>query len=136
MNYVFQYAKKYLLISVLIIIILINFRFYKTILFVLLYIILLFFFFRDSQVKQKNDRNHVYAPASGKIIKIIDMGDQYQIAIFINLWDEHIQYVPYNGLKTSELYKKGKFNPAFYYSVFKCTKSTNRWIQCLLWNPA
>ena len=119
MNYVFQYAKKYLIISFLIIIILINFRIFLPIPFIIMYVYFLFYFFRRPEIKIKNDRDHVYSPATGKVLKIIDMGDMYQIAIFINLWDEHIQYVPYSGYKTDELYKRGKFNPAYVFAKGK-----------------
>jgi phosphatidylserine decarboxylase len=118
-NYVFKYAKKYLLISFLIMIFAINFKLVYLASFSLIYIYLLFYFFRKPERVEKPDKNYIFAPSYGKVIKIIETDNQYQVAIFINLWDIHIQYVPYDGKITSQIYKEGKFNPAFLFEKGK-----------------
>lgn len=131
MNYVFTYSKKYLLIFLIILIFAIKFKYYSLSLLIIFCIFCLFYFFRRPDIKIKNESNNIYAPASGKIIKILDHGNVIQIAIFINLWDAHIQYIPYNGIILDQIYKKGKFNAAY---IFKKGKDNERLIHYIQTN--
>ncbi len=70
-------------------------------------------FFRIPVIKVVNDENAIVAPSFGRIQKIMKIDNQIYISIFLSVFDPHIQYVPYNGLLLSQIYKKGTFRAAF-----------------------
>ena len=67
--------------------------------------------------------NTIISPADGNILEIINHGDVYQVIIFLNINNIHIQYSPINGKIVSTKYKKGEFNPAY---LFKKSQYNER----------
>jgi len=124
-NFCLDYVKKHVIFAILMIII--GYKFWYKYILISGIVILLFiiYFFRRPKVNTQRSRNFAVSPASGKIIKIQERDGLLQIAIFINLWDAHVQYVPYNGIVQSQIYKKGQFNAAY---LFKKGKDNEKLI--------
>lgn len=112
-NYTFIYEPKALFIFLLCIFIFYKLNFKKISLFFLLCICFLFYFFRIPEINKKKNDKFIFGPCYGTVKKITKTEHYTQIAIFINLTDPHIQYVPYDGVIRKILYKKGEFNPAY-----------------------
>jgi len=124
-NFALDYVQKHIIF--LIIMIIIGYKLSYTYILITGIVLLLFvfYFFRRPKNNIIKSNNHIISPASGKVIKIQERDGLLQIAIFINLWDAHIQYAPYNGIIKSQIYKKGNFNPAF---LFKKGKDNEKLI--------
>jgi phosphatidylserine decarboxylase len=69
-------------------------------------------FFRDPERRIVVDPEIIYSPADGKIIEISDLGEEYCIKIFMNLFNVHVQRSPVDGMVRKIVYKKGTFFPA------------------------
>ena len=53
------------------------------------------------------------APCDGKLLRVVQhTNGQTQIAIFLNIHNIHVQYVPITGTITSVVHKPGEFHPA------------------------
>ena len=118
-NYCFHYVPKHVIFSILLI--LVGYRFWLKYFMIIgiIYFLFLLYFFRIPKHKGEVDKNFVYAPCYGKIIKIQQRDGLLQIATFINLWNPHVQYVPYPGVVQKQIYKKGQFNPAYLFAKGK-----------------
>lgn len=113
-NFVLDYVQKQFLFSIFLIIIGYKFSYKYILLTGIVILLFLIYFFRRPTINTLRSRNHLISPASGKVIKIQEReGGLLQIAIYINLWDAHVQYVPYDGIVQSQIYKPGKFHPAY-----------------------
>jgi phosphatidylserine decarboxylase len=83
------------------------------------YISLLFFFFilfflRTPNKKLiKSDPNIFYSPSSGYVRDISIQNENLSISLFLNLFDNHTQYVPINSVLLSSVKKNGMFLPAY-----------------------
>ena len=55
----------------------------------------------------------IVAPSDGTILKISSDTKYIRIAIFLSPWDVHVQYAPYSGKITKQIYRKGTFHPAY-----------------------
>jgi phosphatidylserine decarboxylase len=74
-------------------------------------------FFRNPERISPDEENVVLSPADGKIIKIEDhfvsddivKGTFKKISIFMNVFNVHVNRIPYSGQVVSIGYKKGKF---------------------------
>lgn len=55
------------------------------------------------------------SPCDGKLLRVVHHPtlNQTQIAIFLNIHNIHVQYVPLSGTLTSIVHKPGKFHPAY-----------------------
>jgi len=124
-NFCLDYVPKQVIFTILLIIIGYKFWYKYFLIAGIVCLLFLICFFRRPKVSLEKSRNFAFAPASGKIIKIQERDGLLQIAIFINLWDAHVQYVPYKGLVQSQIYKKGQFNPAY---IFKKGKDNEKLI--------
>ena len=124
-NFALDYAQKYLLFCILLITIGYKMGYNKIMIVGILMLLFILYFFRRQSFIKFEEPDKLIAPASGKIIKIQERDGLLQIAIFINLWDQHVQYVPYKGLVRSQIYKKGQFNPAY---LFKKGKDNEKLI--------
>lgn len=124
-NFCLDYVPKQVIFTILLIIIGYKFWYKYFLIAGVLCLLFLIYFFRRPKIKTQKDRNVAFAPASGKIIKIQERDGLLQIAIFINLWDAHVQYAPYKGLVQSQIYKKGQFNAAY---LFKKGKDNEKLI--------
>ena len=66
-------------------------------------------FFRDPTARIPADEKAIVAPATGKIVEITPVGDATMIAIFLSVFDVHVQRTPIAGTIRSVEYKPGKF---------------------------
>ncbi|MEI8063797.1 MAG: phosphatidylserine decarboxylase, partial [Verrucomicrobiota bacterium] len=48
-------------------------------------------FFRDPEAKIPADEKKIVAPATGKIVEITPVGDKTLVAIFLSVFDVHVQ---------------------------------------------
>ena len=124
-NFCLDYVKKHVMFSILMIIIGYKFWYKYILISGIVILLVIIYFFRRPKVNTQKNRNFAVSPASGKIIKIQERDGLLQISIFINLWDAHVQYVPYDGLVQSQIYKKGQFNAAY---LFKKGKDNEKLI--------
>jgi phosphatidylserine decarboxylase len=71
---------------------------------------LLYAFYRDPDIDHNIfNKNHIYSPANGKILKIVETYKYYLITIFLNLHNVHIQYIPYDGVIKNIKHIPGKY---------------------------
>lgn len=112
-NYVFIYELRAVIILVIFIYIFYKANFLKIASFILLVLFFLMYFFRIPQINPKKDKSLIFSPCYGRVKEITKVGDYLQIAIFINVTDPHVQYIPYEGVVNKVIYKKGEFNPAY-----------------------
>ena len=66
-------------------------------------------FFRDPEAKIPADEKKIVAPATGKIVEITPVGDKTMVAIFLSVFDVHVQRAPIAGTIKSVKYQPGKF---------------------------
>jgi len=66
-------------------------------------------FFRDPSVKIPADEKLIVAPATGKIVEIVPVGDTTRVAIFLSIFDVHVQRAPMAGTIQRVTYQAGKF---------------------------
>lgn len=73
-------------------------------------------FFRNPERKTPADRGAVVAPADGKVIKIEEAhredlapGTFLKISIFMNVFNVHVNRIPYSGTVKLIRYSKGRF---------------------------
>jgi phosphatidylserine decarboxylase len=73
-------------------------------------------FFRNPQRKTPDDANAVISPADGQVIKIEDVpendflsGPSKKISIFMNVFNVHVNRIPYSGTVDRVHYNKGNF---------------------------
>ena len=57
----------------------------------------------------------ILSPAYGKIIHKAEYSNQYHIAIFLSVFDNHVQYSPVKGIIKNLKYKEGQFNVAQFF---------------------
>ena len=73
-------------------------------------------FFRNPQRNTPDDNKAVVSPADGEIIKIEDIvkndllkGPSKKVSIFMNIFNVHVNRIPYSGLVKGVYYNKGDF---------------------------
>jgi phosphatidylserine decarboxylase len=66
-------------------------------------------FFRDPEANVPADEKLIVAPASGKIVEIKPVGQTTMVAIFLSIFDVHVQRAPVAGKITGVKYETGKF---------------------------
>ena len=85
---------------------------------VVIFLIFSLYFFREPNRTPIGESNEMVSPADGKIISIDEIqdpevGDAYNIAIFLSVFNVHSQYVPINSSVISTNYYAGKYLMAF-----------------------
>ena len=85
---------------------------------VLIFLIFSLYFFREPNRTPIGESNEMVSPADGKIISIDEIqdpevGDAYNIAIFLSVFNVHSQYVPIDSSVISTNYYAGKYLMAF-----------------------
>jgi phosphatidylserine decarboxylase len=123
MNYIF-YAPEILFIFS--IIVLFGLYFKSIIIFIvsLIFIILMLFFYRSASDKcinkaKKSQENDIICPCDGKVLAVSSTDKHVHIAIFLNVHNVHVQYVPVNGIIKSIYHKSGEFHPAYLFEKSK-----------------
>jgi phosphatidylserine decarboxylase len=78
------------------------------------------FFFRDPERKIAQGENIILVPADGRIVELSPFsGNDFlnssgtKVAIFLSLWDVHINRNPINGVVRYSKHTPGRFNPAY-----------------------
>ena len=66
-------------------------------------------FYRDPTAKIPADDKVIVAPATGKIVEITPVGDTTMVAIFLSIFDVHVQRAPIAGTIKAVEYRPGKF---------------------------
>lgn len=66
-------------------------------------------FFRDPERSVPADPTLIVAPADGKIVEIKPVNDTMMVAIFLSVFDVHVQRAPIEGEIKFVQYNKGKF---------------------------
>lgn len=66
-------------------------------------------FFRDPTAIVPADEKLIVAPATGKIVEIKPVGDTTMVAIFLSVFDVHVQRSPIAGTIKKVTYQAGKF---------------------------
>ena len=66
-------------------------------------------FFRDPKANVPADEKLIVAPATGKIVEIKPVGETTMVAIFLSVFDVHVQRAPLSGKITGVKYEAGKF---------------------------
>ena len=85
---------------------------------VLIFLIFSLYFFREPNRTPIGESNEMVSPADGKIISIDEIqdpevGDAYNNAIFLSVFNVHSQYVPIDSSVISTNYYAGKYLMAF-----------------------
>jgi len=66
-------------------------------------------FFRDPDAAVPGDEKLIVAPATGKIVEIKPVGETMMVAIFLSVFDVHVQRSPIAGTIKKVTYQAGKF---------------------------
>ncbi len=77
--------------------------------------IFVLYFFRDPE-RSIPEGNNVVSPADGKVIKVMELNNNYYkkyVAIFMTVFNVHINRAPIEGEIIEYEYKSGRFKPAF-----------------------
>ena len=74
--------------------------------------------FRDPDRRIPEATGVILSPADGKIIRITGHGEEAEVssrtlAIYLRIWDVHINRIPVSGTIETCRYRAGKFYPAF-----------------------
>jgi len=89
---------------------------------ILLCLLLLFilYFFRDPNRQVPDENNIIVSPADGRIVEIkydqqlLSFDKKFiKVAIYLSLWDVHINRIPMEGEIIFQKYSKGQFYPAY-----------------------
>ena len=77
------------------------------------------FFFRDPDRSPPMDRSLVVAPADGKVLRVESVdepfvgGEGVRVAIFLSVFDVHVNRSPVTGTVLFQTYRQGRMLPAF-----------------------
>ena len=85
-----------------------------------LLVVFVAYFFRDPERAVPADSRNVVSPADGKVVEIEEShegefmnADATRVAIFLNIFDVHVNRVPISGKVSLFRYQKGSFVSAF-----------------------
>jgi phosphatidylserine decarboxylase len=71
------------------------------------------FFFRDPARRAPGDASHIVAPADGRVIEVDNDSHGSRIAVFLSVFNCHINRSPVSGTVTSVRHTPGRFLPAW-----------------------
>lgn len=71
------------------------------------------YFFRNPQRSIPDDPDVIVSPADGKVIRLERQGDQWNLSIFLSIFDVHVNRAPIEGTIVRKDYRPGKFRLAF-----------------------
>lgn len=80
----------------------------------ILVLILMLTFYRGASFDLSNvPKNILVCPCDGKVLEIKYHDRYVQIAVFLNVHNVHVQYMPFDGTIKDMKYHKGEFHPAY-----------------------
>ncbi len=117
MNYILYAPEIIIIFSVLIL----SGLYYKSITICtisVLFMISMLYFYRSASEKsinkaKRSHKNDIICPCDGKVLAVSSKENHIHIAIFLNVHNVHVQYIPVNGLIKSIYHKSGDFHPAY-----------------------
>lgn len=71
------------------------------------------FFFRDPSRPVTGDESQILAPADGRVIEVEDLPRGARIAVFLSVFNCHINRAPVSGTVISVRHTPGRFRPAW-----------------------
>lgn len=71
------------------------------------------YFFRNPKRSIPDDPDVIVSPADGKVIRLERQGDQWNLSIFLSIFDVHVNRAPIEGAIVRKDYRPGKFRLAF-----------------------
>lgn len=90
-----------------------------------IFIFFLIFFYRLPVRTNKYPPNIIVSPCDGKVVSIQKINAvTTHVAIFLNVFDCHIQWCPIDGVVKSVVHKKGRFHPAYMLNKSKYNERT------------
>ena len=110
---------------------------FKLILFFSVILLCLILFYRgvssaDYQKLAQAPQNHIVSPCEGKGLKVIKDGNKVRIAIFLNVHNVHVQYMPISGTIKDIMHKDGEFHPAYMFEKSQYNERVETTIQTLI----
>lgn len=93
------------------------------------------YFFRDPERKTPNIPNSVCAPADGKVVSVLEVpcdhmpgGRATRVAIFLNIFNVHVQRAPFAGVVRAVEHRPGKFMNALNEKCSEDNEAVTVWI--------
>jgi len=71
------------------------------------------FFFRDPERSIPEDPRAIVSPADGKVVRLVQVGEDTILSIFLSLLNVHINRAPLEGTIIKQDYRPGKFLVAY-----------------------
>ena len=71
------------------------------------------FFFRDPARRVSGDESQILAPADGRVIEVESLPQGSRIAVFLSVFNCHINRAPVSGTVVSVRHTPGRFRPAW-----------------------
>ena len=71
------------------------------------------YFFRNPKRSIPDDPDVIVSPADGNVIRLERQGDQWNLSIFLSIFDVHVNRAPIEGTIVRKDYRPGKFRLAF-----------------------
>lgn len=136
LNYI-GYAPEAAIIPLVCILISLFKKSYKIALIFLTSLLCLILFYRgvssaDYQKLVQTPQNHIVSPCEGKVLKVIKEGNKVRIAIFLNVHNVHVQYMPISGTIKGIMHKDGEFHPAYMFEKSQYNERVETTIQTLI----
>jgi phosphatidylserine decarboxylase len=95
------------------------------------------YFFRDPHRKFPPGAESICCPADGKVVSVLEMpcpqmpgGRARRVAIFLNIFNVHIQRTPLSGRVTNIIKKQGKFMNAMNEKCSEENEQVTVWLDC------
>jgi len=79
----------------------------------LMIFVLIIWFFRDPKRQIPDAKNCILSPADGKIISIASRDGKNKVAIYMSLFNVHVNRSPINGKVSKKEHSQGQYLPAF-----------------------
>jgi len=80
---------------------------------IFLFIFILYFSRTPNKKLDKVDPNIFYSPTQGYVRDIYSDKENLNVSLFLNLFDNHTQYIPIKSILVSSIKKNGAFLPAY-----------------------
>jgi len=86
----------------------------------------------DYKKLTETPQNHIVSPCEGKVLKVVKEANKVRIAIFLNVHNVHVQYMPINGTIKDIIHKDGEFHPAYMFEKSKYNERVETTLQTLI----